>query len=95
MGRILQGRELNDDECPDREEGLALLAELKEAQEEVGQRIEALSERGAHVKDIHAGLVDLYHVRDGILVQLCWQRGEDAFEAWHHVDEGFANRQSL
>ena len=41
------------------------------------------------------GLADVYHVRDGRLVFLCWKRDEEEFEAWHHVDEGFAEREGL
>jgi hypothetical protein len=92
---MIWGRELNSEDCPDRQEGLALLQEMKDAQEEVGQVVERLGEMGATVKDVHSGLVDLYHVRDGYLVQLCWKRGEEEFEAWHNVDEGFADRQAL
>jgi len=32
---------------------------------------------------------------DGVVYYLCWKRGEKAFEAWHHVDSGFAGRQPL
>ena len=92
---MIWGREINESDCPDHREGLDLVQQLKEAQEEVGSVVEQLGALGATVKDVHAGLADVYHVRDGYLVFLCWQRGETEFEAWHHVDEGFANREPL
>jgi hypothetical protein len=92
---MIWGREINDSDCPDHTEGLALIEQLKEIQEAVGKIIERLSEEGATVKDVQGGLADVYHVRDGRLVFLCWKRGEEEFEAWHHVDEGFDDRELL
>ena len=54
-----------------------------------------LGEQSVTVKDVDSGLCDLYHVREGRLVFLCWKRGETKFEAWHHVDSGFAGREPL
>lgn len=92
---MIWGHGINDADCPDRPEGLALIEQLKEIQETVGKVIERLSEEGATVKDVQGGLADVYHVREGRLVFLCWKRGEDEIEAWHHVDEGFADREPL
>jgi hypothetical protein len=92
---MIWGLEINDSDCPDRREGLALIEQLKELQEKVGKIIEQFAEEGATVKDVQGGLADLYSVREGRLVFLCWKRGEEEFEAWHHVDEGFADRQGL
>jgi hypothetical protein len=92
---MIWGLEINDSDCPDRQEGLALIDQLKELQEKVGKIIEQFAEEGATVKDVQGGLADVYSVREGRLVFLCWKRGEEAFEAWHHVDEGFADRQEL
>lgn len=50
---------------------------------------------GAIVKDLEAGLVDFYSVRDGEPVFLCWQLGEPFVAHWHAVDEGFAGRQPI
>lgn len=92
---MIWGSRLLDPDCPDGREGRALLKLLKETEEEVGAVVQGLASRGATVKDLGEGLVDLLHVRDGILVCLCWKRGEPAFDHWHHVDEGFACRQSF
>lgn len=48
---------------------------------------------GCVLKDFHRGLVDFYHVRDGQLVFLCWQRNEPNILAWHPLDRGYSARQ--
>lgn len=50
---------------------------------------------GVEIKDFDRGLVDFPHERDGKVVYLCWQRGEDTIEYWHDLDAGFAGRQPL
>ena len=92
---MIWGPALQEDACPDHQEAAALFEQLRETQEEVGGIVQRLSTMGVVVKDVATGLVDLYHVREGQLVYLCWKRGEESFVAWHHVDEGFASRQAL
>ncbi len=50
---------------------------------------------GVEIKDFERGLCDFPHLRDGEVVYLCWQRGEEQIEWWHEVDAGFAGRQPL
>ncbi len=50
---------------------------------------------GVEIKDFDRGLCDFPHERDGKIVYLCWQRGEDDIEWWHDLDSGFAGRQPL
>ena len=92
---MIWGNRINDADCPDHGEGVHLVKQLKALEEQFQAVLQELAELSATVKDVEAGLVDLYHVRDGHLVCLCWKRGEKAFEAWHHVDSGFAGRQPL
>lgn len=92
---MIWGNELNSNDCPDRPEALDVVEQLKSIEEEIAAVVSRLNTAGATVKDVQAGLLDVYHVRDGRLVFLCWKRGETEFEAWHHVDTGFAHRQSL
>jgi hypothetical protein len=54
-----------------------------------------LRDLGAEVKGIDQGLVDFPSLRDGRLVYLCWQVGEDRVMYWHELDAGFAGRQPL
>lgn len=72
----------------DGEELKALAAGIQEVVARIGSL-------GAIVKDLEAGLVDFYSVRDGEPVFLCWQLGEPSVAHWHAVDEGFAGRQPL
>ena len=92
---MIWGAQLHGSECPDRPEAQALVAELEELEKSITATIQELAEQGAMIKDVGLGLVDVYHVHDGRLVCLCWKRGEEAIEAWHDVDTGFADRRPL
>ena len=65
---------------------------LLEAFQSALQQLESF---GCFLKDLSTGLVDVYSLRDGELVLLCWKLGEDRFGFWHRVEEGFAGRQPL
>ena len=92
---MIWGNKVNDADCPDHQEGVHLVKQLKELEESFQAVLSELAEHSATVKDVEAGLVDLYHVRDGHLVCLCWKRGEEGFSSWHHVDAGFAGREPI
>jgi hypothetical protein len=62
---------------------------------EINTIVEQVNEMGCLVKDLDAGLVDFYGVREGEPVFLCWQFGEPAVAHWHPVEEGFASRQPI
>jgi hypothetical protein len=66
---------------------LALNRILEEAQ--------VIEEMGVQIKDFDRGLCDFPHLREGRVVLLCWQQGEDRIEWWHDVEGGFAGRQPL
>ncbi|HKX31783.1 MAG TPA: DUF2203 domain-containing protein [Blastocatellia bacterium] len=51
--------------------------------------------RGIEIKDFDRGLCDFPSEREGRVVYLCWQRGEERIEWWHDLDTGFAGRQRL
>jgi hypothetical protein len=57
--------------------------------------IQEILGHGIEIKDFERGLCDFPHERDGKIVYLCWQRGEERIEWWHDVDAGFAGRQPL
>lgn len=50
---------------------------------------------GVEIKDVDRGLCDFPHLREGKIVYLCWQKGEDRVEWWHDIEAGFAGRQPL
>ena len=92
---MIWGSKVNSKDCPDHREGVHLVQQLKQLEEAFQAVLHALGEKGVTVKDVESGLIDLYHVRDGRLVFLCWKRGEAKFVAWHEVDAGFAGREPL
>jgi hypothetical protein len=57
--------------------------------------IQEILGHGIEIKDFERGLCDFPHERDGKVVYLCWQRGEESIEWWHDTDAGFAGRQPL
>lgn len=69
--------------------------ELKALAARIQEIVSRIAGLGAIVKDLEAGLVDFYSVRDGEPVFLCWQLGEPVVGHWHPVDEGFSGRQPL
>jgi len=63
--------------------------------EELDGIVQEIEESGAHLKDVHLGLVDFPTEREGELVYLCWQFGEPEVAFWHRVEDGFAGRRPL
>ena len=70
-------------------------AALRAAEDDLVVAMRALSEMGVHLKDPRRGLVDFLSYRDGELVELCWQLGEDRVTHWHRIGEGFPGRKPL
>jgi hypothetical protein len=54
-----------------------------------------LRERGIVLRDLERGLVDFPALREGRLIYLCWQEGEDGVSFWHEPEAGFAGRRPL
>ncbi len=74
--------------------------EAKEAAFESAQRVLAeaaieLQAMGVQLKDARRGLVDFLSLRDGEMVELCWQLGEETVAHWHRIGEGFPGRKPL
>jgi len=59
------------------------------------QIVKDIQDRGIHVKDMNAGLVDFPHLREGKEVFLCWQLGEDTISYWHGIQDGYQGRRLL
>ena len=57
--------------------------------------VERLDELGVTVKDLDLGLLDFPSERDGAVVLLCWQVGEESVTSWHGLEEGFAGRKPI
>jgi hypothetical protein len=57
--------------------------------------IQQIKDLGVLLKDAEKGLCDFPYMRQGRVVYLCWQLGEDRIEYWHDIDAGFAGRERL
>ena len=57
--------------------------------------IQQIKEMGVLIKDVDKGLCDFPYMRQGRVVYLCWQRGEESIEYWHDIETGFAGREPL
>jgi hypothetical protein len=71
-------------------------ADYVQALYEIGKITTELHELGVQLKDYSRGLIDFPCLRDGRIVLLCWQLGEEEkIEWWHELEAGFAGRQPL
>jgi len=92
---LIWGTAIHKPENPDHGELAQHLADMKQAEDDVDALSKKIARLGGQVKSVDPPLVDFYGVRDGRLVYWCWTRGESHVEHWHHVDQGFANRQPV
>lgn len=63
--------------------------------QEIEEMAAKLDGWGIEVKDPERGLIDFHWEKDGRLVYLCWELGEDDIRYWHHLDAGFAGRRPI
>ncbi len=56
---------------------------------------ERLDGWGIQLKDPERGLIDFPHEREGEVVLLCYELGEEDICYWHPLDTGYAGRQPL
>ena len=68
---------------------------LRRAEDDLVAALEGLHQMGVQLKDPRTGLVDFLSYRDGELVELCWQLGEDRVAHWHRIGEGFRGRKPV
>jgi len=57
--------------------------------------IHQIKDLGVLLKDAEKGLCDFPYMRQGRIVYLCWQLGEDSIGYWHDIEAGFAGREPL
>ena len=68
---------------------------LRGAEDDLVAALGGLHDMGVELKDPRSGLVDFLSYRDGELIELCWQLGEDRVAHWHHIGEGFRGRKPV
>ena len=57
--------------------------------------IHQIKDMGVVLKDADKGLCDFPYLRNGKVVYLCWQLGEESIDYWHDMETGFASREPL
>jgi hypothetical protein len=70
-------------------------AEYVEAVSQLTLSIHQVKDLGVILKDADKGLCDFPYMRQGRVVYLCWQLGEDRIEYWHDMESGFSGREPL
>ena len=73
----------------------ALRREIDVLTDKLVEAVAEIEGLGAEFKGIELGLVDFPTVREGEIVYLCWQYGEDRIRFWHPVHTGYAGRRPL
>lgn len=71
------------------------LTALRSTETDLAGALDQLERLGVQLKDPVTGLVDFFSYRDGELVELCWQLGEESVAHWHRIGEGFGGRKPL
>lgn len=92
---LIHGPGVQEDENADHREYVSLVEQLAKETELFNTETQRIGEMGGVLKGVEPALVDFYGVHEGLLVFLCWRRGEPAITHWHHVDTGFSDRQPL
>ena len=92
---MIWGESLREDSCADHDEFKSHMAEMEKIQGYFKSCADKIAEMGGQVKGLNPPLVDFYGVQDGHLVFWCWTQGDRTIDHWHHIDEGFADRQPV
>ncbi len=69
--------------------------QLDALQEEFGEQVQRLEERGVILRDLDMGLVDFPAIAGHAEVYLCWRLGEPSIAFWHGLGVGYAGRRPL
>ena len=57
--------------------------------------LKRVSDLGAQLKDLDAGLIDFFAMRGDELVLLCWRDGEEKIAYWHDLESGVQGRRPM
>lgn len=97
LNRVMAGREL-DEGSPYGDELAQVQKNLDQQAEHLQEYLEELKQLGIEPRHGPQGMIDTVDFpseREGRLVYLCWQLGEDEISHWHELEAGFAGRQRL
>lgn len=88
IGILMGAQTLDDIASESRDQAVILLDKAQSL-------IEELEEIGVELKGFDPVLVDFRSLQNGILVNLCWEIGENDIEYWHTIDGGYTGRQDI
>lgn len=89
------GEALREESHAERGEYEELRRRLAALESDLEGRVVRIHDLGGHLKSHEQGLVDFYAIREGRVVFLCWQRGEEKVAHYHELDAGFPGRKPL
>jgi hypothetical protein len=92
---MIWGEAIHEDSCADHKEFKNHMHEMEKVQGFFKRCADEITELGGQVKGLDPPLIDFYGIRDGHLAFWCWTRGENQITHWHHLDEGFSERQTV
>ena len=92
---MIHGADVLKSPTPDGREYRHFLEEVGGLRKQFEETCGRIVESGGHLKGVDEGLVDFCGVIDGRLVELCWKRGEERIEFFHHIGEGFPGRRPI
>jgi len=92
---MLWGEEVHLEENPDYREYLHYAQEIQGAKVNFESIHTRFADQEVVLKNLDSGLIDFYGVIDRRLVFLCWKRGENSVEYYHHLDSGFSGRENI
>jgi hypothetical protein len=92
---MIWGDEVRAESNPDHREYTHYVEEIEQAKKDFDTATRRFAEFEAVVKSVEQGLVDFYGVIENRLVFLCWKRGEQLIEYYHHLEDGFPGRQPI
>ena len=92
---MIWGETLREDSCADHKEFKSHMEEMEKVQGFFKRCADEIAELGGQVKGLDPPLIDFYGIQESHLVFWCWTRGETQIKNWHHLDEGFTERQPV
>jgi hypothetical protein len=92
---MIWGDEVRAETNPDHREYTHYVEEIEQAKKDFDTATRRFADFEAVVKSVEQGLVDFYGVIENRLVFLCWKRGEQGIEYYHHLEDGFPGRQPI
>lgn len=91
----LPGASARDEESVYSEELIQAELDIENDLEQLKGYVTELIELGVELEDPGMGIVNFPAMREGKEIYLCWKYGEEEIAYWHHLDEGFSDRQLL